>query len=535
MIEKLLNQLLFSEINLISELPNLLKQDIDLNCVDGAIIGTGRSDFTQESTMYNLFISDKNFALIDIPGIEGDECKFEKIIQDSLEKAHTIFYVNGSGKKIEKETLKKLKKYMRDGTTVYAVFNVHCKAKKERIEGIDKSYSDELSEAYDLQQDIIQQTEAELKSIIGENFKGSISVNGLLAFCAYALDANGQTTILDEENKNLRSDQQKYLREFAGNTQFMIRDSHIEEISEIIFEKVDNFEDYIYTENIKKLKNRLSELIEKIGDLREVQTSRVKEFCKLYDEFELNCCHAKEDFISGVNHLASRTVNEEFESIREVLFNELEKNKGKIKPGELKNYLDPNRIVQNIQNNINIKFRTLAISYQDSIKDVIRRFFKDINRGVTMKYFVSFPFNDFVFDMPRIENENLSDISEIIEIMIDKLQRLINIFSSDDSKWCKMIYALIAIGNFISSIFKCKRDQCEKEKKTLKYKLEISEKKISDRVESEIKKFNIPGKVNENFKQIENLISFQKKNLKNILLLLEKVYTELMQKKRNLE
>ncbi|MCQ2518147.1 MAG: hypothetical protein MJ119_05230, partial [Lachnospiraceae bacterium] len=102
-----------------------------IGCVDGTIIGTGRSDYTQGSTMYNLTIGDKRFALIDIPGIEGDESAFEAIIKKSLEQAHLIFYVNGSGKKIEKESLLKIKKYMQDGTSVYAVFNTHCKAKKE--------------------------------------------------------------------------------------------------------------------------------------------------------------------------------------------------------------------------------------------------------------------------------------------------------------------------------------------------------------------------------------------------------------------
>ena len=70
---------------------NLLMQDY--GCVDGTIIGTGRSDYTTDSTTYNLIVKDKKFALIDIPGIEGDESAFETIIKRSLERAHIIFYV----------------------------------------------------------------------------------------------------------------------------------------------------------------------------------------------------------------------------------------------------------------------------------------------------------------------------------------------------------------------------------------------------------------------------------------------------------
>ena len=57
-----------------------------LGCVDGQIIGTGRPDYTQSSTEYNLFVGDKNFLLIDIPGIEGDEGKYREAIKNSLAK-----------------------------------------------------------------------------------------------------------------------------------------------------------------------------------------------------------------------------------------------------------------------------------------------------------------------------------------------------------------------------------------------------------------------------------------------------------------
>ena len=89
---------------------------------------------------------------------------------------------------------------MHDGTAVYAIFNVHCKAQKERIKGIDKTYQEELSEAYKKQKnEIVPQTEEELKSFLGSNFRGSVCVNGLLSFCAMALDDYGASTIAKDE------------------------------------------------------------------------------------------------------------------------------------------------------------------------------------------------------------------------------------------------------------------------------------------------------------------------------------------------
>lgn len=92
-------KLINDEINMFSKLEYINNLQINKGCVDGKIIGTGRSDYTQESTMYNLLVGNKNVILIDIPGIEGDESNYEQIISSSLDKAHIIFYVNGSGKK----------------------------------------------------------------------------------------------------------------------------------------------------------------------------------------------------------------------------------------------------------------------------------------------------------------------------------------------------------------------------------------------------------------------------------------------------
>lgn len=43
--------------------------------VDGEIIGDGRADFTRVYKEYNMRIGDKEFVLIDVPGIEGNEKK----------------------------------------------------------------------------------------------------------------------------------------------------------------------------------------------------------------------------------------------------------------------------------------------------------------------------------------------------------------------------------------------------------------------------------------------------------------------------
>ena len=312
----------------------------ELGCVDGTIIGTGRSDYTQGSTMYNLMIENKRFALIDIPGIEGDESAYEDIIKQSLERAHIIFYVNGSGKKIEKESLQKIKKYMRDGTSVYAIFNVHCKAKKERIPGIDKEYSEELDDAYRKQKEIIRQTEDELISFLGRNYKGSISMNGLLAFCAMAFGKEGRTSIKEEKEKNLRRDQEKYVKEYHGDTEQMLEDSHIALIRETIEKRIDAFGSEIEEENLKKLKNRMSEMLSKITVLKTREVRKIDGFIKIYNEFESSCYNAKEDFIRTMRHVASNAATDAFYDLMNELFDKIEADAGRTKSKEIQDIVD---------------------------------------------------------------------------------------------------------------------------------------------------------------------------------------------------
>ena len=394
MIKNSVSALLEQEERIISRFGALLNMEVNKGCVDGTIIGTGRSDYTQGSTTYDLIVNNKTFALVDIPGIEGDERRFETIIKDSLDTAHTIFYVNGSGKKIEKATLEKIKKYMRDGTSVYAVFNVHCKAKKERIPEIDQSFSQELASAYMKQAEIIHQTESELKSFLGQNYKGSISLNGLLSFCGLAITNNRKTTIVDEKDKNLRTDQEKYLKEYSFDVDAMVKDGRIGTIVDTIKEKVDHFESYIYDENIKKLKSRLQLMCDKVEGLEKAEKIKIISFKNLYDEFESNCYNAKEDFIQTICHVGFNAASDAFADVKADLFQMVETQKGKTKDKDIQGYFDKHKdkIINDIQNNINTRISQAITDYDISINDARERLLKDFERE-QIKFVISLPNN----------------------------------------------------------------------------------------------------------------------------------------------
>ena len=89
---------------------------------DGLIVGDGRYDFTKTYEEYKMSIGERNFTLIDVPGIEGNEDEFKEVIQTALHKAHCIFYVQGHNKKPDEATAKKIKKYLGDWVKVYSIY-----------------------------------------------------------------------------------------------------------------------------------------------------------------------------------------------------------------------------------------------------------------------------------------------------------------------------------------------------------------------------------------------------------------------------
>lgn len=528
-------QLLLDEISRnISSNERLKEIEKNCGCVDGKIIGTGRADYTQGSTLYDLSIGDKTFSLIDIPGIEGDESKFEEVIRDSLDKAHTIFYVNGSGKKLEKATLEKVKKYMHDGTSVYAVFNVHCKAKKERIPEIDKTFDEELNEAYMSQQEIINQTEIELNSFLGSNYKGSISLNGLLSFCGYAMDESGRTTIVDEKDKNLRADQSKYVHEYSGDIERLRSDSHIGLVQDIIDDKVGNFEEYIYSENIKKLKNRLHEMITKIVALNDVETGKIKGFIRVYNEFESNCYNAKEDYIQTIKHLGYNAAADAFADVKEELFQMIEEDKGKTKSKKIQDNFNSNKdnIIKGVQDALNKRMDRAQTDYEEAIEDARQRLIKDCERAQT-----------------KFEISLSTGTTELGDSFANALKYNLKSFRGDLLRVGSLALSGAGIGSMIApgfgtaigtgvgiilgvvsslwNFFASEANRINKAKEKLQRAIDEQIDEVSENIKSELKKLDFEDKINASYEQIYTQAEKQKESLKSVERLLNNIVKDL--------
>jgi hypothetical protein len=158
------NAAINNSIEKLAEMANLQSQQIVAKS-DGRIIGDGRSDFTRDVLCYEFERNGQKFAILDLPGIEGNEGLVLDNINAAVQKAHAVFYVtsaahapqtgdNGQG------TLEKIKAHLGQQTEVYTIFNKRAtspnslqiglinEGEKESLKVLDKTMREHLGEQY---------------------------------------------------------------------------------------------------------------------------------------------------------------------------------------------------------------------------------------------------------------------------------------------------------------------------------------------------------------------------------------------------
>ncbi len=298
------------------EKPSQISQ-IDNNA-DGLIVGDGRSDFTKVYNEYNLSINGRPFTLIDVPGIEGKEEDFKDEIKKALDKAHCVFYVQGHNKQPDTATAEKIKKYLRDWVNVYSIYNVR---------GGSGNY-DEVEERETLITDQIKKTEELIsntfKSILGNKYKGNITLQGLLAMCAIASFASSRP--------DLQRTQKKLINHFE-NKNNLYDFSRFSSITQLIAEKSSNFKDEIVEANKSKMIALAHNAFCEIDNEMSNQNKTISDFMNILTMFKgevaLIMSDCKRNIDRDVNALNIRTFNNFKEKVFEIIDNSNDSNEQK--------------------------------------------------------------------------------------------------------------------------------------------------------------------------------------------------------------
>ncbi|WP_219862624.1 hypothetical protein [Vreelandella piezotolerans] len=274
--------------------------------VDGEIIGTGKSDFTQGNVPYTLEYEGRTFELIDVPGIEGDESKFTGLVQEAVAKAHLVFYVNGTNKKPEKATAEKIRSYLRRGSSVCPLVNVRGSADSYEFE------EDRVSLHQGGADSTLQQTEAVLAAAIGEKvLLSGHCVQGLIGFSSLAIEPNSQsTTIHPSRESDLVRQQRNYLKYF-DNPEAMYDFCQMQSVAEVLTGKLATFKEDIVESNKTKVRELL---VHNLVVLTDTLESHRAFLTKVAPEFE-KCRASIEEAVVSFERLAK--------SARRNIYNEL--------------------------------------------------------------------------------------------------------------------------------------------------------------------------------------------------------------------
>ena len=254
---------------------------------DGMIVGYGDSDFTKVYEEYNLKINGKEFVLIDVPGIEGREEDFRDEIKRALNQAHCVFYVQGHNKKPDIKTAEKIKNYLRDWVNVYSIFNVRGGASN-----YDESDERETleTEAVRKNEQLIQDT---FRGILGNIYKGNITLQALLAMCARGHFSSTREDLLRTQKKLLG---------YFGSGEEVLRFSRFDWIMQLVDEKSEHYTDEIVEANKQKLIAQYRKVYQGLVDMMAQQQRDIDRLKERLIRFDVDMNMSFEETIRAIRN-----------------------------------------------------------------------------------------------------------------------------------------------------------------------------------------------------------------------------------------
>lgn len=307
---------------------------------DGLIVGDGQQDFTKDYNEYNLSINGHPFTLIDVPGIEGNESEFKDVIQEALSKAHCVFYVQGHNKKPDSGTAEKIKKYLGDWAIVYSIQNVR---------GSVSNYDEEDERKTLLSQGVLKNERLikdSFKQILGDVYKGNITVQALLAMCAKATFSD-KTDYLQSLIRN-----QKKLLRYFGTAENVLKFSQFQTLLNTVDSKSQNFKEEIAKANQQKftaLTLKIQRLLDKTIQENKNEGATLK--LKMLKDFRRSVNSELSALPTKIESTVKSCIRQQFNDLKIKLFSKLDssddkeakkqfvRNRARLFPNELHNQL----------------------------------------------------------------------------------------------------------------------------------------------------------------------------------------------------
>ena len=344
----------------ISELHELLsiEQSEILKYTDGKIVGDGRSDYTQTVGEYVFQYNGQNFAILDLPGIEGREEIVMNEINDAVERAHAIFYIsgkaappqNGDGK--SEGTIEKIKRHLSQHTEVHFIYNKRVKNPRQLKKTL-------ISEDEHM---ALKEVDDVLKKILSDQYE---SHKILSAYPALLSVGNFWK---DKFCKN----QEKFIEQL-GSTEKMLEDSRVKDFSDWLRTTlVDESKSKIIKSNYRKLSFAIGHTQ---GNISEIQ----KQFNNLEKKFALSekSTHRKLDeesemLIQNLDNEAIKIIGKFKNGLRKKMYNEIEKeiNKDTFKTIFEK---EKNIAIEETRQQLEEGMKEISKGFEEAIKEIVSK------------------------------------------------------------------------------------------------------------------------------------------------------------------
>lgn len=330
--------------------------------VDGKIIGNGRSDYTTNGEEFIININNDKVILRDIPGIEGAEKKYKECIEENLLKSHVIFYVYSDAKGPDRNTLGKIKSYIKDETKIYLIHNVIFNGQSnyvadnvEQLNRFKLRINKEVEHAKKTSHDTVHSL---FKNIFPRQYEALTYIVGFPALSSIALNKEGNaSTLVEDQTKKLRKKQLKLLKE-AGNNIEVVRDlSNLKGFQRFMESITESANLYL----INNLKIKLSAAFKNCKNNTQLLVDDrhiYKDIIKAYEEKKVKINTLFEETITQIDESIKKAVRQVCNSFYEQVCKQIELKDGNYDKEDLTYFVQENKdkiistIIKELEKNI---------------------------------------------------------------------------------------------------------------------------------------------------------------------------------------
>lgn len=356
--------------------------------VDGAIVGDGTMDFTKVYEEYKMSIDGKQFVLIDVPGIEGNESEVEDEIKKALGKAHCVFCVHGMEKKPDSKVIERVKSYLKDWVKVYSILNI--KGTSFNYDEEDERIEFKTSKVTDLE----NQTKQVFTEALGKHYADNYTIQALLALCAKAHFSPNRSDLKKEQTELLRSFKSpEAILEFCNFTS----------VVDVIRYLSVHYSEEICEAHKTKVRALFKTTFQSLKELNSNQKASIDQIVVEYKKYENYVDSIFSSTVSSIKSQIHSEIMHGFDALKDVGYSAIDNG---LSGKKLKSFFESRRgeIFDVVDNNIKVIIHNEAIDLNEAIQQA----FDQLKKAINTIYSVNINANIEGFDVDI--SESLSEL-----------------------------------------------------------------------------------------------------------------------------